>query len=48
MKKRYNDPEFEIIKLHLDRIMSGDPGENDVYIDVSDPQIPTQVIDPGE
>lgn len=46
MKKVYTEPDLELINFRFSRMMGDDPGD-DVYIGVSDPQIPTRVIDEG-
>lgn len=41
MKKLYSSPEFELHKFRFDDILSGE-------VVISDPQKPTDAIDPGE
>lgn len=48
MRKAYAEPELDIVKLHLERIMEGDPGEGGGDIRLSEPQVPTRVVDDGE
>lgn len=43
MRKAYSTPEIELIALQMERILS-----NDENINVSYPQIPIEVDDPGE
>ena len=49
MRKAYAEPELELVKLHFGRMMEGgDPGEGGGYIRLSEPQVPTRVVDDGE
>lgn len=43
MRKAYSTPEIELIALQMERILSDDENTN-----LSNPQIPIEVDDPGE